>query len=98
MLLNSIELRGYFTDTFSTNAFPLPSRKIIMCFISFGDRVINYAALCQVPGKLNIKVRVNKGPSAGHDLWHIDQVTVDAILHEAGTGYRADRRKQLFTG
>ncbi len=38
---------------------------------------------CQVLGKLNSKVRVNKGSSAGHDLWHSDQVTVDVIPHKA---------------
>ena len=43
---------------------------------------------CGRAGKLNIKVRVNKGPSAGHDLWHSDQATVDIIPHEAGTGYK----------
>ncbi len=31
------------------------------------DLLSRYKGLCQVPGKLNIKVRVNKGLSAGHD-------------------------------
>ncbi len=51
---------------------------------------------CQVPGKLNIKVRTNKGLLAGHDLWHSDQVTADAVLHEAGTGYKNCSSAQLL--
>ena len=43
---------------------------------------------CQVPEKLNIKVRINKELLAGHDLWHSDQATAAAILHEAETGYK----------
>src|SRR6266446_5794791 len=39
---------------------------------------------CQVPEKLNIKVRVNKGQLADHDLWHSDQATVDLTLRVAG--------------
>src|SRR5260221_9405253 len=40
-------------------------------------------AFCQVPEKLNIKVRVNKGQLADHDLWHSDQATVDLTLRVA---------------
>ena len=46
-----------------------------------------HSVICQVPEKLNIKVRTNKGLLAGHDLWHIDQATADAIPHEADVGY-----------
>src|SRR6266436_2320900 len=41
---------------------------------------------CQAPDKLNIKVRIKEEPSAGQDLWHSDQATAAAILHEAGAG------------
>jgi hypothetical protein len=44
--------------------------------------------ICQVPEKLNIKVRVNKGQWAAHDLWHTDQVTVDLTLRVAGLDYK----------
>ena len=43
---------------------------------------------CQVPEKLNIKVRVNKGQLADHDLWHSDQATVDLTLRVAGLDYK----------
>jgi hypothetical protein len=45
-------------------------------------------SLCQVPEKLNIKVRVNKGQLADHDLWHSDQATVDLTLRVAGLDYK----------
>src|SRR5260370_24599852 len=44
----------------------------------------------------DIKVRTNKGLLAGHDLWHSDQVTADAVLHEAGTGYKNCSSAQLL--
>ena len=44
--------------------------------------------ICQVPRKLNIKVRVNKGQLADHDLWHSDQATVDLTLRVAGLDYK----------
>ena len=43
---------------------------------------------CQVPEKLNIKIRVNKGQLADHDLWHSDQATVDLTLRVAGLDYK----------
>ncbi len=43
---------------------------------------------CQVPEKLNIKVRVNKGQLADHALWHSDQATVDLTLRVAGLDYK----------
>jgi hypothetical protein len=46
------------------------------------------ALWCQVPEKLNIKVRVNKGQLADHDLWHSDQATVDLTLRVAGLDYK----------
>ena len=44
--------------------------------------------ICQVPEKLNIKVRVNKGQLADHDLWHSDQAPVDLTLRVAGLDYK----------
>jgi len=41
---------------------------------------------CQVPEKLNIRIRTNKELLAGHDLWRIDQATADAIPQEAEAG------------
>ena len=43
---------------------------------------------CQVPEKLNIKVRVNKEQSASHALWHSNQATVDLTLRVAGLDYK----------
>ncbi len=43
---------------------------------------------CQVPEKLNIKIRTNKGRLAGHDLGHSDQATAAVTPHEAGTDYK----------
>src|SRR5258708_39469910 len=43
---------------------------------------------CQVPGKLNIRIRTNKGQLAGHDLGHIDQATAAVTPHEAGADYK----------
>src|SRR5258708_4324854 len=45
-------------------------------------------SFCQVPGKLNIRIRTNKGQLAGHDLGHIDQATAAVTLHEAGADYK----------
>jgi hypothetical protein len=39
---------------------------------------------CGRTEKLNMKVRVNKGQLADHDLWHSDQATVDLTLRVAG--------------
>jgi hypothetical protein len=50
--------------------------------------IISLFDACQVPEKLNIKVRVNKGQLAGHDLWHSDQATVDLTLRVAGLDYK----------
>ena len=44
--------------------------------------------VCQVPEKLNIKVRVTKGQLADHDLWHSDQATGDLTLRVAGLDYK----------
>ena len=43
---------------------------------------------CQVPEKLNIKIRANKGPLADHDLWQIDLVTAAASPQVVGAGYK----------
>ena len=43
---------------------------------------------CQVPEKLNIRIRTNKELLAGHDLWQIDQGTAAVTPHEAGTDYK----------
>jgi len=39
------------------------------------------AYYCQVPRKLNIKIRVDKEQSASHACWHSDRVTADLIPH-----------------
>ena len=44
--------------------------------------------LCQVPEKLNIKIRANKEPLADHALWHNGQATADASPHVADTDYK----------
>ena len=43
---------------------------------------------CQVPEKLNIKVRINKEPLADYARWHRDQETADAIPHVVAAGYK----------
>jgi len=43
---------------------------------------------CQVPEKLNIKVRTKKGQLADHDLWHSDRATVDLTLRVASLDYK----------
>ena len=43
---------------------------------------------CQVPEKLNIKVRVNKEQSASHALGHSDQATDDLTLRVVGLDYK----------
>jgi hypothetical protein len=45
-------------------------------------------SLCQVPEKLTIKIKANKGPLEGPDHWHIGQAIADASPHVAGTGYK----------
>src|SRR5437763_11435266 len=49
---------------------------------------VTHNKVCQVPKKLNIKVRVNKEQSANHELSHIDQVTVDLSLRVAAPDYK----------
>ncbi len=51
-------------------------------------QITAFEVKCQVPEKLNIKVRVNKGQLAAHDLWHSDQATVDLTLRVAGLDYK----------
>ncbi len=54
--------------------------------------------ICQVPEKLNIKIRANKGPLGGHDLWHTDQATAAASPHVAVAGYKNCSSTRLPTG
>ena len=47
-----------------------------------------YEAYCQVPEKLNIKIRANKEPLVDHALWHSDRAIAAASPHVAAAGYR----------